>query len=189
MPAIFRSRERMLEPYFAKLDADWRGGCRNGAALWRSLRSGGFCGSLRVVAEWATRRRLSERPECLAGRLPPPARQLSRIMTMRRDHLSKADAVVVQLVGVPLVLGLRRILRVGLRRRIKLLVFRRAEPGPVYNLTARLVRRREVQQMRQPPMADAGFQQGAACRSHHGSCCARAISRLYPPSPRWRWSS
>jgi transposase len=95
---IFRSRERMLEPYFAKLDADWRGGCRNGAALWRSLRSEGFCGSLRVVAEWATRRRRSERPECLVGRLPPPARQLSRMMTMRRDHLSKADAVTVAAV-------------------------------------------------------------------------------------------
>ncbi len=95
---IFRSRERMLEPYFAKLDADWRGGCRNGAALWRSLRAEGFCGSLRVVAEWATRRRRSERAECLAGRLPPPARQLSRMMTIRRDHLSKAEAVTVAAV-------------------------------------------------------------------------------------------
>jgi len=100
---IFRSREHMLEPYFAKLDADWRGGCRNGAALWRSLRADGFCGSLRVVTEWATRRRRAERTEGLPGRLAPPARQLSRMMTMRRDHLSKAEAVTVSAVesGVP----------------------------------------------------------------------------------------
>jgi transposase len=109
---IFRSRERMLEPYFAKLDADWRGGCRNGAALWRGLRSEGFCGSLRVVAEWATRRRRSERAECLAGRLPPPARQLSRMMTMRRDHLSKADALTVAAVetGVPELAAARQLM-------------------------------------------------------------------------------
>jgi transposase len=109
---IFRSRERMLEPYFAKLDADWRGGCRNGAAPWRGLRSEGFCGSLRVVAEWATRRRRSERAEWLAGRLPPPARQLGRMMTMRRDHLSKTDAVTVAAVetGVPALAAARQLM-------------------------------------------------------------------------------
>jgi transposase len=109
---VFRSRERMLEPYFVKLDADWRGGCRNGAALWRGLRSVGFCGSLRVVAEWATRRRRSERTECSAGRVPPPARQLSRMMTMRRDHLSKADAMTVAAVetGVPALAAARQLM-------------------------------------------------------------------------------
>jgi transposase len=87
-------------------------GCRNGAALWRGLRSEGFCGSLRVVAEWATRRRRSERAEWLAGRLPPPARQLGRMMTMRRDHLSKTDAVTVAAVetDVPALAAARQLM-------------------------------------------------------------------------------
>jgi transposase len=109
---IFRSRQRMLEPYLVKLDADWRGGCRNGAALWRGLRSEGFCGSLRVVAEWATRRRRGERSARAGGRVPPPARQLSRMMTMGRDNLSKADAIIVAAVetGVPSLAAARQLM-------------------------------------------------------------------------------
>jgi transposase len=57
---VFRSRGSILEPYAETLDALWTGGCRNGAELWRRRRIQGFQGSLRVVAEWATRRRLDE---------------------------------------------------------------------------------------------------------------------------------
>ena len=51
---VFRIRESSLESYLPWLDAHWAGGHRNGAELWRCLRSEGFRGSLRVVTEWAT---------------------------------------------------------------------------------------------------------------------------------------
>jgi transposase len=60
---VFRSRTSSLAPWLVALDAAWASGCRNGAELWRRLRGEGFAGSLRVVSEWATRRRRSERAE------------------------------------------------------------------------------------------------------------------------------
>jgi transposase len=56
---VFRTRQSSLDEYLPFLDAQWSGGCRNGAELWCHLRERGFKGSLRVVAEWATRRRRS----------------------------------------------------------------------------------------------------------------------------------
>jgi hypothetical protein len=50
-----------LDSHLPFLDAQWTGGCRNGAELWRRLKAQGFQGSQRVVAEWATRRRRAER--------------------------------------------------------------------------------------------------------------------------------
>jgi hypothetical protein len=75
----FRSRVGILEPYAETLDALWTGGRRNGAELWRRLRIRGFQGSLRVVAEWATRRRLDESSNP-AGRVrkTPSARKIAR---------------------------------------------------------------------------------------------------------------
>jgi hypothetical protein len=46
---VFRSRQTSLAPYLATLDAEWMGGCRRGAELWRRLRRLGFPGSLRVA--------------------------------------------------------------------------------------------------------------------------------------------
>ena len=58
---VFRCRSSILEPHLAWLDAEWSAGCHNGAELWRRLRTkAGFRGSLRVIAEWATRRRRAE---------------------------------------------------------------------------------------------------------------------------------
>jgi transposase len=57
---VFRVRMSSLEPWLVQLDEAWSGGCRNGAELWRRLRRAGFSGSLRVVTEWATRRRCAE---------------------------------------------------------------------------------------------------------------------------------
>ena len=54
---MFRTRQSTLDGHLPFLDAQWSGGCRNGAELWRRLKGQGFKGSLRVVAEWATRRR------------------------------------------------------------------------------------------------------------------------------------
>jgi transposase len=48
-----------------------------------------------VVTEWATKHRRSESSGREINRTVPPARLLSRLMTMERDHLSKRDAVAV----------------------------------------------------------------------------------------------
>ena len=57
---VFRVRQSSLDAHLPVLDAGWVSGCRNGAELWRRLRDQGFRGSLRVVTEWATRRRRAE---------------------------------------------------------------------------------------------------------------------------------
>jgi transposase len=100
---VFRCRESVLEPYLVKLDIEWASGCHNGAELWRRLRAGGFRGGLRVVSEWATRRRRSERAGPGLIHTAPSARLLSRLLTTQREHLSKSDAIMVATVeiGVP----------------------------------------------------------------------------------------
>jgi transposase len=100
---MFRCRTSILDTDLAKLDAEWQTGCRNGAELWRRLRAAGFRGGLRVVTEWTTRRRRSETASLKLTRRTPPARLLSRLMTMQRDQLSKADALTVAAIetGVP----------------------------------------------------------------------------------------
>lgn len=99
---VFRSRMSSLEPHLARLDAEWRAGCRKGAELWRRLWAAGFRGSLRVVTEWTTRRRRSE----ASGRAPacgvPSARRFTRLMTTHRRNLSRGDAVVVAVVETAL---------------------------------------------------------------------------------------
>jgi transposase len=54
---VFRSRMSSLDGFVEDLEMAWLGGCHNGAALWRRLTTKGFAGSMRVVTEWATRRR------------------------------------------------------------------------------------------------------------------------------------
>ena len=100
---VFRSRGNILEPHLVRLGAEWDSGCHNGAELWRRLRAAGFSGGVRVVAEWATRRRRNEKAGLTLSRTAPPGRLLSRLLTTRRDNLSKADAVMVAAIetGVP----------------------------------------------------------------------------------------
>jgi transposase len=57
---MLRTRMTTLDAFLPRLDAEWVAGCRNGAELWRRLRAVGFRGALRVVSEWATRRRRSD---------------------------------------------------------------------------------------------------------------------------------
>jgi transposase len=92
---VFRVRQSSLERWLPWLEREWTGGCHNAAELWRRLRAGGFAGSLRVVGEWATRRRRAEAATASVGGKCPPARRIARMMTTARDHLSKADAVTV----------------------------------------------------------------------------------------------
>ena len=100
---VFRCRQSMLELHIAKLRAEWDGGCRSGTELWRRLCAAGFRGGLRVVTEWATRQRRSEKADVQMARKAPPARLLCRLMTTQRERLPKTDAVTVAAIetGVP----------------------------------------------------------------------------------------
>ena len=92
---IFRVRLSTIDVHLPFLDAQWTNGCRTGAALWRHLKLKGYCGSLRVVGEWATRRRRAEKVTDQQLQKVPSARTIARLMTTARDHLSKADAVTI----------------------------------------------------------------------------------------------
>ena len=92
---VFRVRLSTLDSYLPWLDAQWAGGCRKGAELWRRMKARGFHGSSRVVSEWATRRRRAEKASDQNLQKVPSARTIARLMTMARDHLSKADSVTV----------------------------------------------------------------------------------------------
>nr|WP_272212878.1 ISL3 family transposase [Marinicella sp. W31]MDC2878801.1 ISL3 family transposase [Marinicella sp. W31] len=91
---IFRVRQSSLEPYLPWLETQWDAGLRNGAELWRQLRLAGFDGSLRVVTEWATRRRRAEKAESGLG-YAPAARTVVRLMTLERNNLTKAQTITV----------------------------------------------------------------------------------------------
>ena len=107
---VFRVRESSLELYLPWLDARWAAGERNGAALWRQLRKQGFRGCMRVVSEWATRRRQADRTDNALSRTPA-ARTIARLMTIGRDRLSRSEAVTVATIegGVPLLIEAREI--------------------------------------------------------------------------------
>ena len=100
---VFRVRQSSLDAWLPVLDALWDAGCRNGADLWRRLCEQGFCGSLRVVGEWATRHRRVEQMRVQGMQKSPSARALAQLMTVGRNHLTKADTVTVAAVevGVP----------------------------------------------------------------------------------------
>ena len=108
---VFRIRQSSLAAYLPVLDAEWAAGCRNGAELWRRLSNQGFRGSLRVVTEWTTRRRRADRMRAEGLFKAPSARTLARLMSLGRDHLTRADAVTVAAVeaGVPDLADARRL--------------------------------------------------------------------------------
>ncbi|MGM0583831.1 MAG: hypothetical protein ACQEUZ_04195 [Pseudomonadota bacterium] len=89
----FRPRASSLDPWLDRLNAEWSEGCRNGAELWRRLRGSGFPGSIRVVTEWATRRRRDNATAAPARCLAP--RALARLLTSARDRLTRAEALIV----------------------------------------------------------------------------------------------
>ena len=95
---VFRIRQSSLEAYLPVLLADWDAGCRNGAELWRRLQGQGFKGCSRVVAEWAARRRRAARMLTQGLQKSPSARTLARLLTVARDHLTRADTMTVAAV-------------------------------------------------------------------------------------------
>ncbi len=107
---VFRIRESSLELYLQWLDAQWAAGHRNGSELWRRLKKQGFRGCLRIVTEWASRRRRAEKTDGALNRAPS-ARTIARFMTIGRDALSKAETVTVAAIeaGVPLLTEAREI--------------------------------------------------------------------------------
>ena len=100
---VFQTRERSLDAYYLFLEDQWSGGCRNGAELWRRLQARGFRGSLRSVGEWTTRRRRSEAVSKQQLQRVPSARTIAHLMRIKRDCMTKADAVVIAAIesGVP----------------------------------------------------------------------------------------
>ena len=109
---VFRVRESSLEVHLPWLDAQWAVGRRNGAELWRQLKQQGFRGCLRVVAEWAARRRQADKVDIGAISRAPSARTIARVMTIGRDGLSKSETVVVAAIerGVPMLVQAREII-------------------------------------------------------------------------------
>jgi transposase len=109
---LFRTRESSLEVHLPWLDEQWSAGSRNGAELWRRLRKHGFRGSLRVVSEWATRRRKSERAPTGALGRTTSARTVARLMSVGRDELSRSETLTVAAIetGVPLLVEARELI-------------------------------------------------------------------------------
>jgi len=108
---VFRVRENSLDLYLQWLDSRWADGHHNASELWRRLRRQGFRGSLRVVSEWATRRRRAEKADGGLSRTPS-AKTIARLMTSGRDALSKAEAVTIATIedGVPLLVEAHEII-------------------------------------------------------------------------------
>jgi transposase len=109
---VFRVRQSSLDAHLPWLDAQWVTGCQSGAELWRRLRTHRFRGSLRVVTEWATRRRRAERADAANLQRIPSARTIARLMTTGRDILTKADSVTIAAIetGVPRLVEAREII-------------------------------------------------------------------------------
>ncbi|TGN73411.1 transposase, partial [Bradyrhizobium yuanmingense] len=108
------------------LDCQWATGCRNGAELWRRLTERGFRGSLRVISEWATRRRRAGKADAQNLQRIPSARTIARLMTIGRDVLTKAETVTVAAIeaGVPNLVDAREIIA-----EFHLIIRRKAEAG------------------------------------------------------------
>lgn len=107
---------RPQPPEFARrLVADARGrverGVRIGAELWRRLKASGFAGSLRVVSEWATRRRRDEKLGH-AGGAGLSTRTIARSMTTERETGSAQTALINAVIekAVPALITAREVL-------------------------------------------------------------------------------
>jgi transposase len=123
---VFRTRQSSLDLHLPWLDEQWASGCRNGAELWRRLKGRGFRGSLRVISEWATRRRRAEKADAQNLQRIPSARTIARLMTIGRDLLTKAETVTVAAIeaGVPTLVEAREIIA-----EFHLMIRRKTEAG------------------------------------------------------------
>lgn len=71
----------------------------------------GFRGSLRVIGEWATRRRRAEQANIERLQRVPSARTLARLLTTGRDRLTRTETLTVAAVevGVPALVEAREV--------------------------------------------------------------------------------
>lgn len=106
---VFRVRQSSLETWLPFLDGQWVASCRNASELWRRLKAKGFRGRPGVVSEWARRRRRAEQASDQQLHKVPSARTIARLMTIARDHLSKADTIMIAAIetGVPMLVEAR----------------------------------------------------------------------------------
>jgi transposase len=96
-PEPSRPRRSVLALHAGFLEQRWQEGCRNGAQLWRELRAQGADVGLRVVGEWATRRRLAGRGGRLASNLAgSSAREAARLLMRDDADLSRAEAAYLR---------------------------------------------------------------------------------------------
>ena len=111
---VFRVRESSLEAHLQWLDEQWATGGHNATELWRQIKKQGFRGSLRVVSEWATRRRRADKADNASLARTPSARTIARLLTIEHDNLSKAETVTIAAIesGVPLLVEAREIITV-----------------------------------------------------------------------------
>ena len=123
---VFRTRQSSLDLRLPWLDDQWASGCRNGAELWRRLTARGFRGSLRVISEWATRRRRAEKTDAKNLQRIPSAKTIARLMTIGRNLLTKAETVTVAAIesGAPTLVEAREIIA-----EFHLMVRRKVEAG------------------------------------------------------------
>jgi len=121
---VFRTRQSSLDQHLPWLDDQWAAGCRNGAELWRRLAARGFRGSLRVISEWATRRRRAEKADVENLQRIPSARTIARLMTVGR--VTKAETVTVAAIeaGVPTLVEAREMIA-----EFHLMIRRKTEEG------------------------------------------------------------
>ena len=93
---------------------------------WRRLKARGFRGSLRVISEWATRRRRAEKADAQNLQRVPSARTITRLLTIGRDFLTKAETITVAAIeaGVPTLVEAREIIA-----EFHLMIRRKVEAG------------------------------------------------------------
>jgi hypothetical protein len=101
---IFRTRQSSLDLHLPWLDDQWASGCRNGAELWRRLAARGFRGSLRVISEWATRRRRAEttkaRPEAAPALVYVTAPGDGECLDLSEDVFDLSGIIVCDTSGI-----------------------------------------------------------------------------------------
>ncbi|MDE5458798.1 hypothetical protein GWE18_39910 [Bradyrhizobium sp. CSA112] len=109
---VFRTWQSSWDLHLPWLDDQWASGCRNGAELWRRLTARGFRGSLRVVSEWATRRRRAEKADAQNLQRIPSARTIARLMTIGRGPAYESGNVTISAVdaGVQTLVEAREII-------------------------------------------------------------------------------
>lgn len=108
---VFRVRQSSLEAHLPWLNAQWDVGVHNATELWRRAKERGFRGSLRLVDEWATRRRRAEQANIERLQRVPSARTLARLLATGRDRLTKTETPTVAAVedGVPALVESREV--------------------------------------------------------------------------------